>query len=157
LVLNVTFSYTSAMSWRPVLVLGEAGVPGENNRPWASNWTHKISYLCQLKCMYQGRKKEKPCICVLGVSILHLFLMVSYKNLELMGCCGKLHSLRGEYGYFKEMCFIQILLCPYKVRNSYNDLVLPTGTSLQSRGFTVLNCSNNRKWEMSLHNIFLEV
>jgi hypothetical protein len=73
--------------------------------------------------MYQGRKKEKPCICVLGVSILHLFLMVSYKNLELMGCCGKLHSLRGEYGYFKEMCFIQILLCPYKVRNSYNDKI----------------------------------
>jgi len=26
------------MSWRPVLVLEEAGVPGENYRPWASNW-----------------------------------------------------------------------------------------------------------------------
>ena len=28
----------SAISWRPVLVLEEAGVPGENHRPWASNW-----------------------------------------------------------------------------------------------------------------------
>jgi hypothetical protein len=26
------------MSWRPVLVLEEAGVPGENYQPWASNW-----------------------------------------------------------------------------------------------------------------------
>jgi len=27
----------SAISWRPVLVVEEAGVPGENHRPWASN------------------------------------------------------------------------------------------------------------------------
>ena len=70
-----------------------------------------------------SQKKEKSCICVLGVSILHLFLMVSYNNLELMEYCGKMHSLRGEYGYFKEMCFIQILLSPYKVRNSYYDKI----------------------------------
>ena len=24
--------------WRPVLVVEEAGVSGENHRPWASNW-----------------------------------------------------------------------------------------------------------------------
>jgi len=28
----------SAKSWRPVLVVEEAGVPEENHRPWASNW-----------------------------------------------------------------------------------------------------------------------
>jgi hypothetical protein len=28
----------SAISWRPLLVVEEAGVPGENYRPWASNW-----------------------------------------------------------------------------------------------------------------------
>ena len=32
---NATFSN---ISWRPVLVVEEAGVPGENHRPWASNW-----------------------------------------------------------------------------------------------------------------------
>ena len=37
-VLNVTFSNISAISWRPVLVVEEAGVPGENHRPWASKW-----------------------------------------------------------------------------------------------------------------------
>jgi hypothetical protein len=36
--LNITFSNMSAMSWGPVLVVEEAGVPGENHRPWASNW-----------------------------------------------------------------------------------------------------------------------
>ena len=36
-VLNATFSNISAISWRPVLVVEEAGVPGENHRPWASN------------------------------------------------------------------------------------------------------------------------
>jgi hypothetical protein len=37
-VLNTTFSNISAISWRPVLVVKEAVVPGENHQPWASNW-----------------------------------------------------------------------------------------------------------------------
>ena len=40
---NATFSNISAVSWRPVLVVEEAGVPGENHRPWASNcYANKI-------------------------------------------------------------------------------------------------------------------
>ena len=35
---NATFSNISAISCGPVLVVEEAGVPGENHRPWASNW-----------------------------------------------------------------------------------------------------------------------
>jgi len=35
---NATFSNISAISWRPVLVVEEAGVLGENQPPWASNW-----------------------------------------------------------------------------------------------------------------------
>jgi len=35
---NATFNNISAISWRPVLMVEEAGVPGENHRPWASNW-----------------------------------------------------------------------------------------------------------------------
>ena len=35
---NATFNNISAISWRPVLVVEEAGVSGENHRPWASNW-----------------------------------------------------------------------------------------------------------------------
>ena len=30
---NATFNNISAISWRPVLVVEEAGVPGENHRP----------------------------------------------------------------------------------------------------------------------------
>ena len=32
---NATFNNISAISWRPVLVVEEAG---ENHRPWTSNW-----------------------------------------------------------------------------------------------------------------------
>ena len=39
LVFNATFSNISAISWRPILVVEEAGVTGENHRPWASNWS----------------------------------------------------------------------------------------------------------------------
>ena len=37
-VFNATFSNISAISWRPALVVEEAGVPGEIHRPWPSNW-----------------------------------------------------------------------------------------------------------------------
>jgi hypothetical protein len=38
IVFNATLNNISAISWRPVLVVEEAGVPGENHRPWANNW-----------------------------------------------------------------------------------------------------------------------
>ena len=38
IVFNATFNNISAILWRLVLVVEEAGVPGENHRPWASNW-----------------------------------------------------------------------------------------------------------------------
>jgi len=42
-VINVTFSNCSALSWRPDLVVEEAGVPGESHRPWAR--TGKLYHL----------------------------------------------------------------------------------------------------------------
>ena len=38
IVLNATFSNISAISRRPVSVVEEAGVPGENHQPWVRNW-----------------------------------------------------------------------------------------------------------------------
>ena len=35
---SATFNNISAISWRTVYVLEEAGVSGENYRPWTSNW-----------------------------------------------------------------------------------------------------------------------
>jgi hypothetical protein len=35
IVFHATFSNISAILWRPVLVVEEAG---DNHRPWASNW-----------------------------------------------------------------------------------------------------------------------
>jgi len=38
LVFNATFRNISAILWRPVLVVEEAGEPRENHQSWASNW-----------------------------------------------------------------------------------------------------------------------
>jgi hypothetical protein len=38
MVFNATLNNISGLSWRPVLVVEEVGVPGENHRSWASNW-----------------------------------------------------------------------------------------------------------------------
>ena len=38
----------SAISWRPVLVVEEAGVPGENHWPWASNWSGLDINVCPI-------------------------------------------------------------------------------------------------------------
>ena len=44
---NATFSNISAISWQPVLVVEEAGVPGENHRPWASTLVKFITCGCE--------------------------------------------------------------------------------------------------------------
>jgi hypothetical protein len=36
-VFNATFNNISAISWRPVLLMEETGVPGENHRPASSH------------------------------------------------------------------------------------------------------------------------
>jgi hypothetical protein len=47
LVFNTTFSNISALSWRPVVVVEEAG---ENHRTWASNWqTLSLTKECPLQ------------------------------------------------------------------------------------------------------------
>ena len=38
MVLNATFNKISIISWLSVLLVEEIGVPGENHRPFASNW-----------------------------------------------------------------------------------------------------------------------
>ena len=45
--LFLCFSNISAISWRPVLVVEEAGVPGENHRPWTRNWQTFITCGCE--------------------------------------------------------------------------------------------------------------
>jgi hypothetical protein len=36
--INARLQPAQGPGWLPVLVVEEAGVPGENHRPWASNW-----------------------------------------------------------------------------------------------------------------------
>jgi hypothetical protein len=53
-----SFSNISAISWRPVLVVEEAGVPTENHRPWTSNMINyhlRLQVECILFCNLQSR------------------------------------------------------------------------------------------------------
>ena len=45
MVLNSTFNNISVISWRPVLLVEETGVPWENHRPIASNWQTLSHYV----------------------------------------------------------------------------------------------------------------
>ena len=60
-VFNATFSNISSIhvSWRPVLMVEEAGVPGKNHRSWASNWYllyHlRLRVECTLICNLQSQ------------------------------------------------------------------------------------------------------
>jgi hypothetical protein len=50
---KISFLVWSLLSWRPVLVVEEAGVPGENHRPWQA--TGKLYHECTLSCNVQSR------------------------------------------------------------------------------------------------------
>ena len=63
LVFNVTFSNIAAISWRPVLVVEEARVPGENHDPEQA--TGKLHHLrmqveCTLICNLQTGREPTP-------------------------------------------------------------------------------------------------
>ena len=66
LMFNATFSSISAISWRPVLVVEEAG---ENHRPWASNWkalSHATASRVHPFCNLQSRARTHA-VLVIGL------------------------------------------------------------------------------------------
>jgi hypothetical protein len=77
--LSATFSNISAISWQPVLVVEEAGVPEENHRPWASNWytlslVAASSQLRQVKSfplvlLHRGNNSYRNCIKIFNFRI----------------------------------------------------------------------------------------
>ena len=60
---NATFSNISVISWRPVLVVEEVGVFGENHRPWAKLY---ITFECTLFCNLQSRARTHA-VLVIGL------------------------------------------------------------------------------------------
>ena len=66
---NATFSNISAISWRPVLVVEEAGVPGENHRPWQATgqlYHLRLQVKCTLFCNLQSRARTHA-VLVIGL------------------------------------------------------------------------------------------
>jgi len=56
-VFNATFSNISAISWRPVLMVEEAGVPGENHQPTGKLYHLQLRIECTLFCNLQSRAR----------------------------------------------------------------------------------------------------
>ena len=52
---NATFSNISAISWRPVLVVEEAGLPGENHRlyPFCNLQSRARTHAVSVKGLYE--------------------------------------------------------------------------------------------------------
>ena len=66
---NATFNNISAISWRPVLVVKEAGVPGENHRPWQATGKRyhlRLRVECTLFCNLQSRARTHA-VLVMGL------------------------------------------------------------------------------------------
>jgi hypothetical protein len=68
LVFNPTFRNISAISWRPVLVVEEVGVPEENHRPWATGKLYhlRLRVECILFCNLQSRAQTHA-VLVIGL------------------------------------------------------------------------------------------
>ena len=57
MVFNATFNNITAISWQSVLLVEEAGVPGENHRPAASHWqTLSHNVVSNTPCHEKGFK-----------------------------------------------------------------------------------------------------
>ena len=75
MVSNATFSYISAILWRPVLMVEEAGVPGENHDHGQA--TGKLYHLrmrveCTLFCNLQSRNRTH------AVLVIGLYELLGY-------------------------------------------------------------------------------
>jgi hypothetical protein len=59
-VLNATFGNISAISLQPVLVVEEAGIPGENHRPWHGQATGKLYQMKLHQSMKHTTTQPRP-------------------------------------------------------------------------------------------------
>jgi hypothetical protein len=66
----------SAISWRPVLVVEEAGVPGENHRPWASKLVNFITCGCYVSLHYVLPALQFICACLIFMNMYVLLVSV---------------------------------------------------------------------------------
>jgi hypothetical protein len=56
---NATFNNISVIMWRPVLLVEETGVPGENNRTAASRWQTLSNYHTVMTTTAPSWSKDK--------------------------------------------------------------------------------------------------
>ena len=106
LVFNATFSNSSAKSWRPVWVVKEAGVPGENRRPWASNWsTLSLAVASRVHpfCNLQSRARTN------AVLVIGLYDLLGNPTYSLIEPPGSLYFYNVAHPYISLILFLQAI------------------------------------------------
>jgi hypothetical protein len=87
---NATFNNISAISWRPVLAVEEAGVPGENHRPTCKLYHLRLRVECTLFCNLQSRRVLTR-LCTYSVLFCHLCIdNCTYREQSRIAPAGKL-------------------------------------------------------------------
>ena len=69
----------SVISWRPVLVVEEAGALGENHRPWASNWS-TLPLALRVKCTFFLQSRARTHV----VLVIGLYELLGNPTTELI-------------------------------------------------------------------------
>jgi hypothetical protein len=100
-VFNTTFNNISAISWRSVLLVEEAGVPGENHRPAAKSHCQTLSHI-----VIHLAHNLFPFLCLVQATYLVYFFMF----------CSSFHTLFTFYALFKFtylvyfLCFVSVYI-----------------------------------------------
>jgi len=81
-VFNATFSNISAISWRSILVVDEAGVPGENHQPTGKLYHLRLRVECTLLVIYKNRARTYT---VLMIGLYELLGNQTTQLIELPG------------------------------------------------------------------------
>ena len=117
LVFSTTLSNISAKSWRPVVVVEEAGEPGENHQPWTSNCMVNFISLAaasgvHLFCNLQSRVRAH------AVLVIGLYELLGNPTTQLIEPTGPYYLLNSAYNSNNIQCSIHHIIfeisCVYK-------------------------------------------
>jgi hypothetical protein len=104
-VLKDTFSNISTISWRPLLVVEEAGVPGEYHRPWARA-TGKLYHLrLRVECTLFGYLQSRARTHIKGSYPQKLSSIWVLNNLFLVSEIPSINNKHRLYEHFAKTTF----------------------------------------------------
>ena len=140
-------SNITAISWRPVLVVEDAGLPGENHRPWTSNWKAlSLATASQLHTFCNLRSRGRT----------HAALVCDYLNLSLANTYVDDVTIPSDDSFFSRRISqsdgsIQIKLHYYQIYFTYVERLVATRIyfhqGISTYCFSLVYVSWNPTWQ----------